>query len=166
LEGKTPDPLCTIAKSESAIIARWAGKRYSRPAFPSEFDRRLSAMGKEKFERAIAKFGDDISGIFISFLSSTGELPTTEPYSIVVRVVATREALEDDSREQALLRFAAELNVLFAGCAGIQVEELKVQSEAEFTLEDFKHSMVCDYEFVSHEEAEHTYLAGPVEKGT
>lgn len=166
LEGNTPDSLCTIAKSESDMIARWAGKRYSRPAFPSEFDRCLSAMGKEKFERAIAKYGDDISGIFISFLSSTGELPTTEPYSIIVRVVAPLEALQDDSREQALVRFAAELNVLFAGCTGVQVEELKLESEAEFTLEDFKHSIVWDYEFISDEETEHSYLAGPVDKGT
>ena len=44
---------------------------------------------------------------------------------------------------------------------GIEIEELKLDSEAEFSLEDFKSSKVWDYEYLSiSEEDDHTYLAG------
>lgn len=160
LEGGAPDIACTISKSEAAIIARWAGKRYNRPSFPSEFDRRLNAMGKEKFARAMEKYGADVSGIFISFLSQSGGLTEGEPYSIIVRVVAPRAACEDDGRERVLLKFVAELQILFGGCSGIHVEDLRLDSEADFTLEDWKHSTLWDYEFISNADSQHAYLAG------
>lgn len=160
LEGSTPDACCVLSTRETATIARWAGKRYSRPAFPSEFDRRLAAVGREKFEKAMQKYGTEVSGIFITFLSRNGELPEAEPYSIIVRVVAPRAACEDDEREQVLLKFVSELRILFENCPGINVTELGLESEAAFTLEDWSHSTVWDYEFVSDTESDHTYLAG------
>jgi len=160
LEGKEPDTSRVVPKDDVATIARWAAKRYNRPAFPTEFDRRLSMVGKDKFERAIRRYGDDVSGIFIAFLSSTGELKDTEAYQISVRIVAPQEALANDEREQALLRLKTELENLFGNCAGIQVEGLRLDSETAFSLEDLKNSTVWDYEFVSEEDSEHTYLAG------
>jgi len=158
LEGNAPDTSCHISKYEITTIGRWAGKRYSRPAFPSEFDRRLNSIGKDKFERAMQKYGDDVSGIFIAFLSSSGELPEIEPYLVSVRVVAPREALADDKREQVLLKLVTQLQSLLAQCAGIQVEDMRLDSEAEFTLEDKRNSTLWDYEFISDEESSHAHL--------
>jgi hypothetical protein len=101
-----------------------------------------------------------VSGIFIAFLSSAGEPPETEAYQISVRIVAPQQALASDQREQVLLRLKAELEDLFGGCAGIQVEALKLDSETEFTLEDLKSRTVWNYELVSEEDSEHIYLAG------
>jgi hypothetical protein len=160
LEGKTPDSSCDISKAAVKDIARWAGKRYNRPAFPTEFDRRLSAVGKKKFEQAIRKYGDDVSWVFIAFLSASGELPESEPYQIVVRVVAPQDAVSDASRSQVLSKLVSELWELLGRCEGIDVQEIKLDGEAEFTLEDWKNSTVWDYEFISEEESGHAYLAG------
>jgi hypothetical protein len=160
LEGDTPDTSCTISRHEVTTIGRWAAKRYSRPGFPSEFDRRLNTIGKDKFERAMQKYGDDVSGIFIAFLSPSGELPETEPYAVSVRVVAPREALADDKREQVLVKLIAQLQSLFSQCTGIQLEDMTLDTEADFSLEDWKRSMLWDYEYISGEESTHTYLSG------
>ena len=160
LEGKAPDTSCEIPKAVVRDIARWAGKRYNRPSFPTEFDRRISAVGKKKFELTIQKYGDDVSWIFIAFLSATGELPKNEPYHIILRIVAPQEALSDEPRTELLSRLVGELWELFGRCDGIDVEEIKLDGEADFTLEDYRNSTIWDYEFISEDESGHPYLAG------
>jgi len=161
LEKGAPDLTFRISKSDVNAIARWAGKRYCRPAFATEFDRRLSAVGKEKFERALQKFGTDVSGIFISFLSESGELPARDEYSIIVTIVAPRDAVVDDDREQDLLKLVAEFRRLFGNCPGIRIEDFRLKSEAEFSLEDWKSSQPWDYEFISEGDPDHAYVVGP-----
>lgn len=160
LEQGSPEASCCLSQRDIRIMGRWAGKRYHRPAFPTAFNSRLSDSAKKKFRKAIQQYGAEVSGIFI-FFESDRELPDNETYRIIVRVVAPRSILEDDREEQTLSTLVAKLQEAFASCSGIEVEELKLDSDAEFSLEDWNNSKVWDYEYLSiSEEDGHTYSAG------
>jgi hypothetical protein len=160
LEQGSPEASCCLSQRDIQIMGRWAGKRYHRPAFPTAFNNRLSDSAKKKFKKAIEQYGAEVSGIFI-FFGSQRELPDNEPYRIIVRVVAPQAVVENDREEQTLSTLVAKLREAFALCPGIEVEELKLDSELEFSLEDWKTSEVWDYEYLSvSEEDERTYLAG------
>ncbi len=159
LEHGSPEASCRLSQRDVRIMGRWAGKRYSRPALPTAFNNRISCSIK-KFKKALEQYGAEVSGIFI-FFESERELADNEPYRIIVRVVAPQTILEDDREEQTLLTLVTKLREAFANCPGIELDELKLDSEAEFSLEDLKSSKVWDYEYLSiSEEDEHTYLAG------
>jgi hypothetical protein len=149
-----------LSQRDIRVMGRWAGKRYHRPALPTAFNSRLSDGAKRKFRKAIEQYGAKVSGIFI-FFESERELPDNEPYRIIVRVVAPRTILEDDLEEQTLTTLVTKLREAFASCSGIEVQEVKLDSEAEFSLEDWNSSKVWDYEYLSiSEEDDHIYLAG------
>ena len=93
------------------MLARWAARRYNRSAFPANFDRRISKV-REKIERLTKRYGTDITGTFVAFLSSDGELPQEDDYRIRVQVVAEKEAFDRSLREQDMLRVKAELTTL------------------------------------------------------
>lgn len=159
LERGTPDSSCRISRGDIQIMGRWAGKRYHRPAFPTAFDKR-AALSKKKFKRAFEQYGARVTGTFI-FFESDLELADSEPYRIIVRVVAPRAVLEDESEERTLSKLVEKLWEAFGGCSGIEVKELKLDSEAEFSLEDWKTGKFWDWEYLSiSEEDEHTYLGG------
>lgn len=160
LERGEPDSAYRLSTSNIQRMGLWAGKRYNRPAFPSAFNQRIPPKLKKKFKRALEQYGDQVSGIFI-FLAPNTELSEAETYRIIVRIVAPRAAFENDNDEQTLFKLADEMQRTFASCAGIEVEELKLDSEAAFTLEDWKVSKLWDYEFLSDpEEDHHSYLGG------
>lgn len=160
LEHGSPEASCRLSQRDIRIMGRWAGKRYSRPALPTAFNNRISCSAK-RFRKALEQYGAEVSGIFIFFLESERELPDNETYRIIVRIVAPRAILEDDREEQTLLTLVAKLQEAFASCSGIEVEELKLDSEAEFSLEDWNTGRFWDWEYLSvSEDDDHTYLAG------
>jgi hypothetical protein len=159
LERGFPDSSCHISNGDIQIMGRWAGKRYHRPAFPTAFDKRAS-RGKKKFKKAFERYGAKVTGTFI-FFESVLELADNEPYRIIVRVVAPRAVLEDEREEETILKLVAKLQEAFADCPGIEVKELKLDSEAEFSLEDWRTGKFWDWEYLSiSEEDEHAFLAG------
>lgn len=161
LERGGPDLSVEIDPKDIRMLARWTGKRYDRPAFPTAFNDRLAKV-RDKIGGLMEKKGRDITGVFVAFLEEKepGELANDEVYRIHVRVVAPRDAFDNGVREQDLLKVAAELTKLLGNCSGIDlIETVELRSEAEFTLEDWRSSKLWDYEYVSDaNEYEHTYL--------
>ena len=134
LEKGAPDKDCVLSSPVTDLIARWIAKRYCRPSFPSAFNDRVRTVAN-KIEKAMKRLGEDVTGVFIAFLNSDGELSDTDPYEIDVRVVTPPDAASDEERERIALKLVAELNELFGQCSGIAAEVTLV-SEAEFSLED------------------------------
>ena len=65
-------------------IVHWFAQRYERPAFPDNFNNRLSETRKV-IGRILKESGHLISGIYIACPHE--ELPNTQPYKIVLHVV-------------------------------------------------------------------------------
>jgi hypothetical protein len=70
LERGRPDARCSLSAAGVQTLARWLSKRYYRPAFPSEFNRRINPVAKN-IEKSMAANGEDVSSIFIAFLGPT-----------------------------------------------------------------------------------------------
>lgn len=149
LEAGTPDNSVTIPRKTVKTIAKWAAKRYVRASFPTAFNNRLTEEAKELIESSMSTYGLDVRGTFIAFVGSDQELDEDETYSIIVRIVAPVEAVEDRQREEVLIKLQSALQNAFGMCAGIEVLEMRVDSEAEFSLDDYDNSRLWDYEFVS-----------------
>lgn len=152
LETGTPDASCRISPGNIRRLGTWAGKRYLRAAFPGAFDRRLKSAMK-KLRSSLERHGEHVLGVFL-YLNTDLELPETEEYRIIVRVVAEKSAVEDDNEEQRLKTLVAEMNVALGNCTGIDVLDLSFVSETEFTYEDLRNSSKWDFDYLSDAEAE------------
>ncbi len=83
-------------------------------------------------------------------LNSFEEIGTEQNYDAIVRVVVPREVREDDYREQRALKVVLAIQESLTGCAGINLVDVRLESEAEFTLEDLRNSIEWDaYEYLS-----------------
>ena len=153
LDRGDPEAGVMITPGQIRALARWAAKRYNRSSFPTGFDQRISARVREKIEKLMTRYGGDISGTFIAFLSSDGELREEDAYKILVHVVAQKEAFDGGVREADLLKVKAELTTLLGQCSGIElVETVELDSESEFSLDDYFNTRLWDYEYVSDAE--------------
>ena len=157
LSGGHPDASLRLDRPQTLQIARWVGKRYSRPSFPTAFNRRIPNAILKKIKKLLARDGADIKGIFLALTDE--ELDQNQPYEVVLRLVITTEAGEDDERERLALSVLTELQDLMDQCTGIAVVDAEVKTLDEFSLADFLDTKVWDYEYLSDEqEAENQSL--------
>ena len=153
LESGPPDSNCTFSKSDIGIIARWIAKRYTRSGFPNAFNQRIVTIGK-KLGKTLSANGKDITGIFITFYGSDLELPSNESYQIAIRIVIPAEAAADQQREFQAIRATTEIQALLAQCKGIELIDIRVDGEDEFTLEDLNLSRAWDFDYLSVDSGE------------
>ena len=156
-----PDASLKLDRRQIQLIARWVGKRYSRPSFPTAFDRRIPDAIRKKIKKLLGRDGADIKGIFLALTDD--ELEQNQPYEVVLRLVIAAEADEDDERERLALSVLAELQDLMNQCEGVAVFDAEVKTLGEFSLADYLATKAWDYEYLSSEqEAENQSLAGGI----
>lgn len=150
LESGSPDCSIALAKPAIQVLARWVGKRYSRPSFPNSFEARIPNGARKKIKKLLQRDGTDVKGIFLAL--SDEELPPGQPYEVILRVVVATQAAEDDTREEVALRLVSELQALMNDCEGIHVYDADLSTLREFSLEDFLATKPWDYEYISSEQ--------------
>jgi hypothetical protein len=156
-----PDASLRLDRLVVQRIARWVGKRYSRPSFPNAFDRRIPELIRKKIKKLLARDGADIRGIFLALTDD--ELEQNQPYLVVLRLVIDAEAAEDDERERLTLSVLAELQDLMNQCEGVAVFDAELKTVDEFSLVDYLATKAWDYEYLSSEqEAGNQSLAGGI----
>jgi hypothetical protein len=128
----TVPPLTTVEVSEQELksLTDWISQRYSRPALPSAFNRRLRPQGKS-LKRLVEK-GHHLFRDFFLRISSFGELADDKPYLLKLLLVAHQEAFDSDAA--AVRTFAADLEKMLKSCAGIEVVDVKIQTDTETSL--------------------------------
>ncbi len=89
LEESAPTVGCTLLLDEVRILIEWVARRYTRSAFPDEFNRRIQKAQKG-FKKVLTDNGAVISGVWLA-LNTFSELAPGEPYRIGVRVAMTVE---------------------------------------------------------------------------
>ena len=142
LENHQPDRSLILDVRTIATIANWYAKRYNRSSFPTAFNKRIPAAKWKKIKKSLERDGDDVL-IFMG-LNSFDELPNDRPYQVLIRVVVPSEALENDLREQKALNVVAMLRANLADCHGIELVEVNLESEADFSLEDLNSTIEWD----------------------
>lgn len=102
LEGIAPDPEIKFTQNELNFYVDWLVARYKRPAFPTEFDRRVDeAWKKDKRKKAASKVSDKLIGIYAKVYPDT-EIMESENYAVdllalVIPNLTTKEQQEIQS---------------------------------------------------------------------
>lgn len=137
-----PDPERNLDSVTSRTIPEWLGKRYTRAALPDTFNER-SRSAQAKIRDRLKSDGELVEAIFVTVVPNA-ELPSNEPYSLVVRVVAREETLLDETFEARLVKLSARMTDLFRKCEGITLIDCAVVSDEEFTFADMSRSVEWD----------------------
>ncbi|NOT56291.1 MAG: hypothetical protein HOP18_16950, partial [Deltaproteobacteria bacterium] len=145
-----PDRRIHIEATTIDLLARWAAKRYTRPAFPDEFNERCRPAAKRVSTRLKAK-GHLITGLFLQ-LDSYEELPSEQDYRVILRGTALPETCDDPEQERVVLSFLADIEKALNDCVGIAVAEAALDSERDLSLYELRFVRRWDYDFLSYRE--------------
>ena len=133
-----PDVLYKLTNDNKKILKKWLGNRYTRAAFPDEFNKRLFNTRISKFiEKSISA---KVSHIF--FEVEDRELQNNEIYELNIMVVVdTENNNEKEKIEDAYAEF-------FDAIEGIN-NTLRVVTENEITLKDLRNYKRWDKDSIS-----------------
>ncbi len=151
LEGGSPDVTIKIKASDVRMIAKWMGRRYDRPSFPTAFVNRLTTNVKNKLPKKMQKDGEDVLEVLVGS-ENWGELAQGTPYKLVLYVLMSPEACENEQREKRGLSVLSDIRALLAQCDGIEVEDANLANAAEMTLNDYVHLRRWDFDFLTPEQ--------------
>lgn len=132
------DTLFEITADNTKVLRKWLGNRYTRAAFPDEFNARLAKAKVSKLtEKGISS---RVSHIF--FEVEDRELPSEKIYQLNVMVVVNNSTdTEKDKIEDAYFE-------VFDSIEGIE-SNLRVVTEDEVTLKDLQNYKRWDKDSIS-----------------
>ena len=136
LVGALPDERTTLPDRVKRQIVRWLAKRYARAAFPDAFNLRVSPA-IPAIEKLLKKTGQKISGLYIG-LNHDHELPLDEEYAMVLRATMEADAFVDKQLRSEAEKTIAKIALELGECKGVCVADAKVDSEADFSLDDLR----------------------------
>lgn len=98
LEGIAPDAEIIFLQNELIFYVDWLAARYKRPAFPTEFDRRIDvAWNKGKRRKAAAKVSDKLIGIYAKVYPDN-EITDSENYSVDLLALIVPNLTQEELR--------------------------------------------------------------------
>ncbi len=150
LEGAHPETGIAIDQDQLTALTKWTAKRYTRSAFPDEFNRRCQSAAGRITKKLKAK-GNLITGIFLR-LSSYEELSGGETYNVILFVTALPESCEDEKIEREIIIMLGEIEYALNQSRGIVVVEAALRSEAELTLCELRQIKRWDYDYLSYKD--------------
>jgi len=146
----TPRSGKTLNDSDRRMVLKWVAKRYTRPAFPDEFNKRLSK--KRKIQEVLYKSELARKIIVVLVDVSEKELESNENYIIKILVGVVEETTEDE-------RFLIErqFEEAFTVC-GIILQDIAVHGELDITVRELRTYKLWDKEYRSYPESEESPL--------
>ena len=152
LEKFAPSPEMELSKPQVALLTQWLAKRYIRPAFPDEFNRRIDAVRKQ-LKEILEKGGNSIEKLYLG-LSSYEELPEGQEYKVTVIGVMLTEDFENKVLARLVNEVVGKLGHTLQKCKGITVIDSSLQPDNNITLQDMRSLADWgDFDHLSHEEA-------------
>jgi hypothetical protein len=128
-----PDSTRRLGKTELRALLNWIWSRYGRQAFPDKFNDRITQVVERKIKPILKKL-PRLKTLYVS-LSSWEELPADTDYKVFLIGTMQVEDFETvetrTAAEKGILQIASSLR----SCAGVQVSEAQVLSEADITLD-------------------------------
>jgi hypothetical protein len=148
LSAFTPDVTWGPSDRIKRIIASWLSRRYMRPAFPDTFNERIGKKSAEKMRAAMKTKGKFVHTVF-AHVDPEIELTSDKPYDVTL--VMTMAV--DDYKNEAARMLADEaldrVKEILKKCAGIEVGDTSIASEAEFSLDDARLMKRLDFDDLS-----------------
>jgi hypothetical protein len=133
LAGRSPSAF--LETDPAGLLAAWIARRYIREAFPTEFDRRWSSARKAIRDHLRAT-GEYLEAIYLRL--DERELGPDEKYVVLARgSMLSDDYLDSDRRTRAQEALDGAM-ALLGRCAGIDVDEWALLSEADLSLDDVR----------------------------
>jgi hypothetical protein len=129
------DPAGQLVTHPPDLLVAWLTNRYIRRAFPDAFNERLRSKRRD-VERPLKEHGEYLHSVFL--VIGDEELPADVPYRLVVRgTMLEEDFVVPERRTEAQQAFDGLVAALDA-CAGIEVVDDALVSEAEVSLHDVR----------------------------
>lgn len=156
LSGAALDEDRCLSNVAFSRLSSWYALRYTRPAWPDAFVRRV-ATAREALIAAIDTLGDDITEIRVNINPVDVELPDHEPYSVSIFFVVDEEAwLSEPDTRAAVQQAFVDFTVALRACPQIDVSEefSGVQSGAEFSWQQTQLTQPWNFAYLSDRDSE------------
>jgi hypothetical protein len=151
LEGKSAK-VQPLSRESTASLAHWSSKRCYRPAFPDEFNRRLSLVADEIRDRLDADHSF-LRSIFIKIYPNK-ELVDGDEYTVsLLGMMSNGEYAVTDSREKSQAVLDA-LETYLNECKGIAVVDSRLRPQDAITLTIFDDHVPWDFDYLTFRDQE------------
>lgn len=131
------------------ILAEWIAKRYVRPAFPDELNRRINPQ-RQKIADILKRHGVSISQILLHHTPDQELAEGGPAYNIAVKLVMTVDEYEDKAKRASATQAVLPLGNALSACPGIEVADCALTSEAAVTLDDLRYAAPWDFDHLTH----------------
>lgn len=131
------------------VIARWVAKKYTRPAFPDEFNIRCKDAGK-KLAKLFKKQGELLTGLFIRLDPDDAELPAEDDYRVMLFATCAKTVWLDSKSKTDAISLVEQVGTALNDCRGLVVDEATLVPEDRFSLEDIRNTDRWDYDYLTY----------------
>lgn len=148
-----PCEVHSLDEDSILMLRQWLAKRYTRPAFPDQLNRRIKSKPHGSgISKILERSGHLFQQIFLSCTPRYEELVADIPYRLILWPTMTvDDHQEDDLRSQAI-QAATDLEAALNKCPGIEVKECEVRHQGLITLDDLNFFSEWDFDFLTHRE--------------
>jgi hypothetical protein len=146
-------PLPRLPSPLTGQIAIWLGKRYSRPAFPDEFNKRLG-KNDSAIRETITRGHDFLRAILIRLDPSDKELAAEEAYQVSLFGVMFDHNYKDAAKREKCQALISEIESLLSECTGVQVNDCMLRSDVDVSLADLDVLVEWDFDYLTVSAAE------------
>lgn len=148
----TADRCNRLERQDVRLLSRWIARRYTRPAFPDTFNRRLETVDSRLERLFKSSEGHVVTDIFLDVADE--EYASERSYDIAVRLTAKAEVWDDDGLLSAVQNFEDRFIRLLDECDGISVSDIQALPEDHLTLADLRQYKRLDKDYRSLPEKE------------
>jgi hypothetical protein len=153
LQDATPDQECFLSSGTVRTVVGWFVRRYTRSAFPDNFNNRIETAGPA-VDAILRTNGGAVDAIFV-LLNDHGELLPDQPYTVEVIAVMRFADYGIQARRDAAQAIVDTIEAEWGRCPGIVVRHSEVKAEKDVTLEDLRFLYRWDgYDFLSNSDEE------------
>lgn len=133
--GISPDAGIKLSQNELFYYVEWLAGRYKRPAFPTEFDKRIDReWNKGKRRKAASKISEKVLGIYAKIYPDA-EIKEDEKYIVDLLVLVVQDISSDELKDvnEHIGKYKEVLEA-----ANMNVGDPKVLSESQVSIATFK----------------------------
>jgi hypothetical protein len=145
------DPANIIESSSLYIVRNWLAARYTRTAFPDEFNARI-ANELRRQSRTLKARGNSLSGIYVA-VTPWEELGDSDVYRVELYATVETDVWSDSVIRSEMETLISDIATAMNSCEGIEVENFELRSEDAITLADLRFLRRWDYDYLSHRDS-------------
>ena len=140
-------PMSRLPKPGS--VSRWLGRRYTRVAWPDQFEKEIgSGRASKKLKRLLSRDDWELVPELYFSLTPFGKLETGQKYELSVICAVAKDCSPTGMRVAHGL--AADLREVLSDCALIQVNEVDAERASNITLGQLRdYKLYSRYEYLS-----------------